>query len=94
VQVLPWNWYVSTLKLNCFILDVFLVLFLSILSRIVYFIKFVILWTGYLACARCSTSGVCLNINPISASGTSVRPLQVPTTKRCPNCSGAGKVQP
>ncbi|KAK2454710.1 protein ORANGE, chloroplastic [Trifolium repens] len=50
------------------------------------------LGTGYLACARCSTSGVCLNIDPISASGTSVRPLQVPTTKRCPNCSGAGKV--
>lgn len=50
------------------------------------------LGTGYLACARCSTSGVCLNINPISASGTSVRPLQVPTTTRCPNCSGAGKV--
>ncbi|GAU51318.1 hypothetical protein TSUD_25390 [Trifolium subterraneum] len=51
------------------------------------------LGTGYLACARCSTSGVCLNIDPISASGTSVRPLQVPTTKRCPNCSGAGKVR-
>ncbi|CAI8602430.1 unnamed protein product [Vicia faba] len=50
------------------------------------------LGTGYLACARCSTSGVCLNIDPISASGTTVRPLQVPTTKRCPNCSGAGKV--
>lgn len=48
--------------------------------------------TGYLACARCSTSGVCLNIDPISVSGTSVRPLQVPTTRRCPNCSGAGKV--
>lgn len=50
------------------------------------------LGTGYLACARCSTSGVCLNIDPISVSGTSVRPLQVPTTRRCPNCSGAGKV--
>ncbi|KAK7345315.1 hypothetical protein VNO77_15917 [Canavalia gladiata] len=50
------------------------------------------LGSGYLACARCSASGVCLNIDPISVSNTSVRPLQVPTTRRCPNCSGAGKV--
>lgn len=48
--------------------------------------------TGYLACARCSASGVCLNINPISASSASDQPLRVPTTERCPNCSGAGKV--
>ncbi|XP_061353450.1 protein ORANGE-LIKE, chloroplastic isoform X2 [Gastrolobium bilobum] len=48
--------------------------------------------TGYLACARCSASGVCINIDPISVSSASVRPLQVPTTRRCPNCSGAGKV--
>ncbi|XP_020972357.1 protein ORANGE-LIKE, chloroplastic isoform X1 [Arachis ipaensis] len=48
--------------------------------------------TGYLACARCSASGVCLNIDPISVSSTSTKPLQVPTTKRCGNCSGAGKV--
>ncbi|KAK7392635.1 hypothetical protein VNO78_21079 [Psophocarpus tetragonolobus] len=48
--------------------------------------------TGYLACARCSASGVCLNFDPISASSASVRPLHVPTTRRCPNCSGAGKV--
>ncbi|KAK9921331.1 hypothetical protein M0R45_029844 [Rubus argutus] len=48
--------------------------------------------TGYLACARCSASGVCLSVNPISVSNASDRPLQVPTTQRCPNCSGAGKV--
>ncbi|KAJ1385761.1 Heat shock protein DnaJ, cysteine-rich domain superfamily [Sesbania bispinosa] len=48
--------------------------------------------TGYLACARCSASGVCLDINPISVSSASVRSLRVPTTTRCPNCSGAGKV--
>lgn len=48
--------------------------------------------TGYLACARCSASGVCLSIDPISLSTTTNRPLQVPTTRRCPNCSGAGKV--
>ncbi|XP_019428637.1 PREDICTED: protein ORANGE-LIKE, chloroplastic isoform X2 [Lupinus angustifolius] len=48
--------------------------------------------TGYLACARCSASGVCLNVDPISVSNASVKQLQVPTTKRCPNCSGVGKV--
>ncbi|PWA41245.1 chaperone protein dnaJ-related protein [Artemisia annua] len=48
--------------------------------------------TGYLACARCSTSGVCLNIEPISVSNASDRPLRAPTTRRCLNCSGAGKV--
>ncbi|KAI3884834.1 hypothetical protein MKX03_009924 [Papaver bracteatum] len=48
--------------------------------------------TGYLACARCSASGVCLSIEPISINGSSNRPLRAPTTQRCPNCSGAGKV--
>ncbi|GLT40674.1 hypothetical protein SLA2020_147890 [Shorea laevis] len=48
--------------------------------------------TGYLACARCSASGVCLSIDPISFSTATDRPLQVPTACRCPNCSGAGKV--
>ena len=48
--------------------------------------------TGYLACARCSSSGVCLNIEPISVSNASDRPLRAPTTRRCLNCSGAGKV--
>ncbi|KAL5545799.1 hypothetical protein UlMin_005486 [Ulmus minor] len=48
--------------------------------------------TGYLACARCSASGMCLSIDPISASNFSDQPLRVPTTQRCLNCSGAGKV--
>ncbi|KAK6942579.1 hypothetical protein RJ641_027956 [Dillenia turbinata] len=53
--------------------------------------------TGYLACARCSSSGVCLNIEPISISSTSIssasnRPPCPPTTQRCSSCSGAGKV--
>ncbi|GMY25281.1 protein ORANGE-LIKE, chloroplastic [Fagus crenata] len=48
--------------------------------------------TGYLACARCSASGVCLSIDPLSVSSVSDRPLQKPTTERCLNCSGAGKV--
>lgn len=50
------------------------------------------LGTGYLACARCSASGVCLKIEPISVSNPSNRPLRSPTTQRCLNCSGAGKV--
>ncbi|XVE96385.1 hypothetical protein REPUB_Repub02eG0216900 [Reevesia pubescens] len=47
---------------------------------------------GYLACARCSASGVCLSIDPISLSSASDRTLKVPTTERCQNCSGSGKV--
>ncbi|KAK6126363.1 hypothetical protein DH2020_039888 [Rehmannia glutinosa] len=47
---------------------------------------------GYLACARCSASGLCLSIEPIVASASD-RPLRAPTTKRCTNCSGAGKIR-
>ncbi|XP_073062795.1 protein ORANGE-LIKE, chloroplastic [Primulina eburnea] len=47
--------------------------------------------TGYLACARCSASGLCLSTEPIITSA-SMGPLRAPTTTRCPNCSGAGKV--
>lgn len=52
----------------------------------------VILRAGYLACARCAASGVCVSIDPISLSSASGRTLKVPTTQRCPNCSGSGKV--
>ncbi|KAL8225159.1 hypothetical protein R6Q57_017716 [Mikania cordata] len=48
--------------------------------------------TGYLTCARCCSSGECLNIEPISVSNVSDRPLRAPTTRRCLSCSGAGKV--
>ncbi|KAI8562991.1 hypothetical protein RHMOL_Rhmol03G0079200 [Rhododendron molle] len=48
--------------------------------------------TGYLACARCSASGMCLNVEPISVSNASDRPLRAPTTQRCSSCSGVGKV--
>ncbi|XP_020527391.1 protein ORANGE-LIKE, chloroplastic isoform X1 [Amborella trichopoda] len=50
------------------------------------------LGTGYLACARCSGSGMFLSIDPIMISGDCNSPLRVPTTQRCSNCSGAGKV--
>ncbi|XWS66642.1 hypothetical protein CRYUN_Cryun05aG0217900 [Craigia yunnanensis] len=46
---------------------------------------------GYWAFARCSASGVCLSIDPISLSSASGRTLKVPTTQRCPNCSDSGK---
>lgn len=48
--------------------------------------------TGYLACARCSASGICLKTEPVSITSDASRPLRAPTTQRCPNCSGAGKV--
>ncbi|CAI0391558.1 unnamed protein product [Linum tenue] len=48
--------------------------------------------TGYLACARCAGGGVCLSVDPISLSSASDKPLRVPSSERCPNCSGAGKV--
>ncbi|KAH6798887.1 chaperone protein dnaJ-like protein [Perilla frutescens var. frutescens] len=47
--------------------------------------------TGYLACARCSASGLCLSIEPIVTSASN-RPLNAPATRRCQNCSGSGKV--
>lgn len=48
--------------------------------------------SGYLACARCSASGVCLKTEPIAISSDFNRPLQAPTIHRCSNCSGTGKV--
>ncbi|KAH9615679.1 hypothetical protein KSS87_009389 [Heliosperma pusillum] len=48
--------------------------------------------SGYLSCARCSSSGVCLKSEPISISSDLDRPLRAPTPQRCPSCSGAGKV--
>ncbi|XP_073013718.1 protein ORANGE-LIKE, chloroplastic-like [Typha latifolia] len=48
--------------------------------------------TGYLACARCSASGMPLSVEPVSLSGCCDHPLKSPTTQRCNNCSGSGKV--
>ncbi|CAN8264752.1 unnamed protein product [Cochlearia groenlandica] len=50
------------------------------------------LGTGYLACARCSSTGALVlteQVSTIAAGNHSVSP---PKTERCSNCSGAGKV--
>ncbi|KAL6980940.1 hypothetical protein U1Q18_022578 [Sarracenia purpurea var. burkii] len=50
------------------------------------------LGTGYLACARCSSTGALVLVEPMSTFDGGDRPLAPPKTERCPNCSGAGKV--
>ena len=48
--------------------------------------------TGYLACARCSSTGALVLIEPVSTVNSGSQPLSPPKTERCSNCSGAGKV--
>ncbi|XP_044480406.1 protein ORANGE, chloroplastic-like isoform X1 [Mangifera indica] len=50
------------------------------------------LGTGYLACARCSSTGSLVLIEPVSTVIGGDQPLSAPKTERCPNCSGSGKV--
>lgn len=50
------------------------------------------LGTGYLACARCSSTGSLVLTEPVSTFSDVDQPLSAPKTERCPNCSGAGKV--
>ncbi|XP_075500705.1 protein ORANGE, chloroplastic [Primulina tabacum] len=50
------------------------------------------LGTGYLACARCSSTGSLVLIEPVSALGSGNQHLSPPKTERCSNCSGSGKV--
>ncbi|XP_062092241.1 protein ORANGE-GREEN, chloroplastic [Humulus lupulus] len=50
------------------------------------------LGTGYLACARCSTTGTLVLIEPVSSTNGENKPLSPPRTERCSNCSGSGKV--
>ncbi|KAK4285039.1 hypothetical protein QN277_001786 [Acacia crassicarpa] len=50
------------------------------------------LGTGYLACARCSSTGSLVLIEPITAVNGRDQPLSPPNTERCSNCSGSGKV--
>ncbi|KAM1126465.1 hypothetical protein ACFX2B_041142 [Malus domestica] len=48
--------------------------------------------TGYLACARCSSTGTLVLTEPVSTVDGGNQPLSLPKTERCSNCSGAGKV--
>ncbi|KAK1261457.1 hypothetical protein QJS04_geneDACA008672 [Acorus gramineus] len=50
------------------------------------------LGTGYLACARCSSTGSLVLIEPVATLNGGDQPLSPPTTERCSNCSGSGKV--
>ncbi|KAM7272677.1 hypothetical protein ACFE04_027340 [Oxalis oulophora] len=48
--------------------------------------------TGYLSCARCSSTGSLVLIDPVSAVHGGSKPKSAPKTERCSNCSGSGKV--
>ncbi|XP_028074473.1 protein ORANGE-GREEN, chloroplastic-like [Camellia sinensis] len=50
------------------------------------------LGTGYLTCARCSSSGVLVLVEPVSTVNGGDQHLATPKTERCSNCSGSGKV--
>ncbi|GLT62740.1 hypothetical protein SLA2020_353520 [Shorea laevis] len=50
------------------------------------------LGTGYLACARCSSTEALVLAEPVSAVNGGEQPLSAPKTERCSNCSGSGKV--
>ncbi|XP_058085714.1 protein ORANGE, chloroplastic [Magnolia sinica] len=50
------------------------------------------LGTGYLACARCSSTGALVLVEPVATVNGGDQPLSPPRTERCTNCSGAGKV--
>ncbi|KAK1392873.1 protein ORANGE-GREEN, chloroplastic [Heracleum sosnowskyi] len=50
------------------------------------------LGTGYLACARCSSTGGLVLSEPVATGNGRDQHLSPPRTERCSNCSGAGKV--
>lgn len=50
------------------------------------------LGTGYLSCARCSSTGSVVLVEPVATVNGADQPLSAPKTIRCSNCSGAGKV--
>ncbi|KFK27920.1 hypothetical protein AALP_AA8G447300 [Arabis alpina] len=50
------------------------------------------LGTGYLACARCSSTGALVLTEPVSPIVGGNHSLSPSKTERCSNCSGAGKV--
>lgn len=50
------------------------------------------LGTGYLACARCSSTGAAVLVEPMTTVNSGDQSLSPPKTERCSNCSGSGKV--
>lgn len=50
------------------------------------------LGTGYLACARCSSTGTLILNDAVSMVNGGDQPLSPSKTERCANCSGSGKV--
>ncbi|CAH2043974.1 unnamed protein product [Thlaspi arvense] len=50
------------------------------------------LGTGYLACARCCSTGSLVLAEPVSTIAGGIHSRSPPKTERCSNCSGAGKV--
>ncbi|XP_076948480.1 protein ORANGE, chloroplastic-like [Bidens hawaiensis] len=50
------------------------------------------LGTGYLACARCASTGAIVLIDPVASTNVRNQHLSPPKTERCSSCSGAGKV--
>ncbi|KAG4979163.1 hypothetical protein JHK85_033121 [Glycine max] len=55
-------------------------------------LKDFVMLLGYLACARCSSTGALVLIEPVSTVKGGDKPLSPPKTERCSNCSGSGKV--
>lgn len=50
------------------------------------------LGTGYLACARCFSTGFLVPAEQVSMLDGGDGTSSPPKTERCPNCSGSGKV--
>lgn len=62
-------------------------------SHVFYLINLFISHAGYLACARCSSTGALVLIQPVATVNDGDQPLSPPRTERCSNCSGSGKVR-
>ncbi|GKE02556.1 hypothetical protein Tco_1390539, partial [Tanacetum coccineum] len=52
------------------------------------------LGTGYLACARCASTGAIVLIHPVTSANSGSQPSTPPKTERCSKVSGAGKNRP
>ncbi|GJY53228.1 hypothetical protein Tco_0444892 [Tanacetum coccineum] len=48
--------------------------------------------TGYLACARCASTGAIVLIHPVTSANSISQPSTPPKTERCSKGSSAGKV--